>query len=241
MTRTARDAGLMLQAMAGYDAQDSKSQNVPVPDYTASLEDGVRGSRILVCPDFHGRAEVDSEIMSAFEAAVEVFRALGARVEEVSFTHYQKLMDLFPLITGPEFSEFHRPFFEQNPGGYGEDVLERLEWSFQIAQDDYVRAMRERVLMQREVAGFFEGVDALDPARHALRRPADCDAHRADERTGTFPTRTSTGRFSGRTTPRAFPALVTPMGRNSEGMPNFAPDRERPLARDRRAARGARL
>ena len=218
MTRTARDAGLMLQAMAGYDAQDSKSQNVPVPDYTASLEDGVRGSRILVCPNFHGDAEVDSEIMSAFEAAVEVFRALGARVEEVSFTHYQKLMDLFPLITGPEFSEFHRPFFEQNPGGYGEDVLERLEWSFQIAQDDYVRAMRERVLMQREVAGFFEGADALvQPAMPCVAPPIATLLSRMNGRD--VPYKNIHRPFLGPHNATGFPALVTPMGRNSEGMP----------------------
>ena len=218
MTRTARDAGLMLQAIAGYDAQDSKSHNVPVPDYTASLEDGVRGSRILVCPDFHGDAEVDSEIMAAFEAAVEVFRALGARVEEVSFAHYQKLMDLFPLITGPEFSEFHRPFFEQNPGGYGEDVLERLEWSFQIAPDDYVRAMRERVLMQREVAGFFEGADALvQPAMPCVAPPIATLIARMNGRD--VPYKNIHRPFLGPHNATGFPALVTPMGRNAEGMP----------------------
>ena len=218
MTRTARDAGLMLQAVAGYDARDSKTQNIPVPDYTASIEDGVRGSRILVCPDFHGHAEVDSEVTAAFEAAVEVFRALGAVVEEVSFAHHQRLMDFFPHISGPEFSEFHRPFFEENPDGYGDDVRERIEWSFQIAPDDYVRAMRERVLAQREVAAFFEGADAL------IQPAMPCVAPRIE---------TLTVRMNGRDVSyknihrpflaphnaTGFPALVTPMGRNSEGMP----------------------
>ena len=218
MTRTARDAGIMLQSVAGYDAKDSKSQDVPVPDYTAGVEDGVRGSRVLVCPDFHGDVEVDSEITAAFEAAVEVFRALGAVVEEVSFAHYQKLMDLFPLITGPEFSEFHRPFFEQNPEGYGEDVLERLEWSFKIGQDDYVRAMRERVLAQREAAAFFEGADALiQPAMPCVAPPIATLTAQMNGRDVSY--KNIHRPFLGPHNATGFPALVTPMGRNAEGMP----------------------
>lgn len=218
MTRTARDAGIMLQAVAGYDAKDSKSQNVPVPDYTAGIEDGVRGSRILVCPDFHGGVEVDSEITAALNTAVEVFRALGAVVEEVSFAGHQRLMDFFPLISGPEFSEFHRPFFEQNPDGYGEDVRERLEWSFQIGQDDYVRALRERVLAQREVAAFFEGADALiQPAMPCVAPPIATLTARMNGRDVSY--KNIHRPFLAPHNATGFPALVTPMGRNAEGMP----------------------
>ena len=218
MTRSVRDAALMLQAMAGYDPRDSKSRDLPVPDYVASLSDGVRGARLLVCPDYHGRAEVDSEIMAAFESALDVFRALGARVEEVSFAHHQRMMDLFAPIAGPEFSAFHRPFFEENPEGYGEDVRERLEWSFKIPLDDYVRAMRERVLVQREVAAFFRGADAL------IQPALPCVAP---------PIQTLIAQINGKEVPYAhihrpflsthnatgFPALVTPMGRTAGGMP----------------------
>ena len=218
MTRTARDAALMLQAVACYDAKDSKSQDVPVPDYTAVIEDGVRGSRILVCPDFHGGAEVDSEIMAAFETAADVFRALGAQVEEVSFAHHQRLMDIFPLISGPEFSEFHRPFFEEDPEGYGDDVRERLEWSFEIGPDDYVRAMRERVLAQREVAAFFEGADALiQPAMPCVAPPIATLIVRVNGRD--VPYKNIHRPFLAPHSATGFPALVTPMGRNSEGMP----------------------
>ncbi len=218
MTRTARDAGLMLQAVAGYDVGDAKSRDVPVPDYTAGIEDGVRGSRILLCPDYHGGAAVDSEITAAFEAAAAVFRDLGAEVEDVSFAYFQKLMDLFPLVTGPEFSEFHRPFFERDPEGYGADVLERLEWSFRIDPDDYVRAMRDRVLMQREAEAFFTGADALiQPAMPCIAPPIETLVTRIDGRE--VPYKDIHRPFLGPHNATGFPALVTPMGRNSEGMP----------------------
>ncbi len=218
MTRSARDAALILQVMAGYDPQDSKSRDAPVPDYAAGIEDGVRGARLLVCPDYHGRAEVDVEIMAAFEGAVEVFRALGASVEEVSFPHHQWLIDLFPAIAGPEFSEFHRPFFDKNPAGYGDDVRERLEWSFKVSLDDYARAMRERVLVQRAAAAFFEGADALiQPAMPCVAPPIETLVARLNGRE--VPYQNIHRPFLSVHNATGFPALVTPMGANSEGLP----------------------
>ena len=125
---------------------------------------------------------------------------------------------MFPLITGPEFSEFHRPFFERDPAGYGEDVLERLEWSFKIGQDDYVRAMRERVLAQREVAVFFEGADALiQPAMPCVAPPIATLTAQMNGREVSY--KNIHRPFLGPHNATGFPALVTPMGRNAEGLP----------------------
>ena len=218
MTRSVEDAALMLRAMAGYDPRDPQSRDAPVPDYAAGLADGARGSRLLVCPDYHGRAEADAGIMEAFERAVEVFRRLGARVEEVSFPGHRRLLDLFPAIAGPEFAEFHRPFFERNAEGYGEDVRERLEWSFKVPADDYVRATRERVLLRREAERFFEGADALlQPALPCAAPPIETLVANLNGREVAYAhihrpflsTHNATG----------FPAIVLPMGRDAEGMP----------------------
>ena len=161
MTRTARDAALVLQALSGYDPRDSASRDVPVPDYTAGWERGVRGLRLVLCPDFYMNAEVDVEVERAFSEAIGIFRDLGATVETVSFPGTGRLTELFSSIAGPEFAEFHRPFFEKNPEGYGAEVRERLAWSFKVTADEYVRGLREREIFRRKVADFFLGVDAL--------------------------------------------------------------------------------
>ena len=161
LNSSARDAALVLQALAGHDARDAASRDVPVPDYTAGWEQGMRGLRVALCPDFYMSAEVDAEVDHAFTEAVRVFRSLGAKVETVSFPNGKRLTELFPAISGPEFAEFHRPFFEKNPDGYGTSVRERLDWSFKITSDEYVRGLRERELLRREVAEFFRTADAL--------------------------------------------------------------------------------
>ena len=161
MTRTARDAALVLQVLAGYDPRDAASRDVPVPDYTVGWGRDLRGFHLVLCPDFYMNAEVDQEVDRAFSEAIRAIKDLGAKVENVSFPNGHRLTELFPSISGPEFAEFHLPFFEKNPQGYGADVSERLAWSFKITSDEYVRGLRERELLRREVAEFFRGVDAL--------------------------------------------------------------------------------
>ncbi|MGH8633241.1 MAG: amidase [Burkholderiales bacterium] len=161
MTLTARDAALVLQALAGHDPRDAASRDVAVPDYTTGWGQGVRGLRLALCPDFYMNAEVDGEVHRAFAEAVRVFHSLGAKIETLLFPHGKRLTELFPAISGPEFAEFHRPFVEKNLDGYGSSVRERLEWSFKVTADEYVRALRERELLRREVAEFFRSADAL--------------------------------------------------------------------------------
>jgi aspartyl-tRNA(Asn)/glutamyl-tRNA(Gln) amidotransferase subunit A len=218
MTRTARDAALVLQALAGYDPRDAASRDVPVPDYTAGWEHGVRGLRLALCPDFYLNAEVDVEVEHAFSEAMGVFRDLGATVETISFPSGKRLMELFSSIAGPEFAEFHRPFFEKKPEAYGAEVRERLELSFKVTVDEYVRGLREREIFRRQVADFFRGIDAL------LLPSMPCAA---------APIETLMARVNGKEQPclwihRPFqsphnvtgcPAVSLPMGFDREGMP----------------------
>jgi len=216
LTHTARDAALVLQTLAGYDARDAASRDVAVPDYSESGERSVDGMRLVLCPDFYMNAEVDSEVERAFADAVQI--SLGASVETVAFKNGKRLTELFPAISGPEFSEFHRPFYEKNPDGYGASVRERLEWSLKITSDEYVRGLRERELLRREVAELFRSADAL------LLPSMPCTAARID---------TLMAKVNGKEYPctwihRPFqsphnltgcPAVSLPMGFSREGMP----------------------
>ncbi len=218
LTCTARDAALVLQAMAGYDPRDAASRAVSVPNYTEGWERGVRGMRLVLCPDFYMNAEVDSEVDRAFSQAVQVFRSLGATVEHVSFPNGRRLTELFPAISGPEFAEFHRPFYEKNPDGYGASVRERLEWSLKITADEYVRGLRERERLRREVAEFFRGVDAL------LLPSMPCAASPIETLMATvngkqYPCTWIHRPFQSPHNLTGCPAVSLPMGFDREGMP----------------------
>ena len=218
MTLTARDAALVLQALAGHDRRDAASRDVAVPNYTAGWERGVRGLRLVLCPDFYMNAEVDGEVDRAFTEAVRIFRSLEAKIETVSFPHGKRLTELFPAISGPEFGEFHRPFFEKNPDGYGTSVRERLEWSFKITADEYVRALRERELLRREVTEFFRSADALIlPSMPCAAAPISSLMAKVN---GTDqPCMWIHRPFQSPHNLTGCPAVSLPMGFNREGMP----------------------
>jgi aspartyl-tRNA(Asn)/glutamyl-tRNA(Gln) amidotransferase subunit A len=81
MTRTVRDAALMLQVIAGYDLRDPTSKDLPVPDYLAGLDDGVRNLRIGI-PRPHFFEECTGETLAAVEEAIDTLRILGAHIED---------------------------------------------------------------------------------------------------------------------------------------------------------------
>jgi aspartyl-tRNA(Asn)/glutamyl-tRNA(Gln) amidotransferase subunit A len=218
ITRTARDAALVLQALAGYDPRDPASRAAPIPDSAADWERGIRGFRLRLCPDLYLNAEVDEEVEHAFSKAVHVMRDLGAKVETVSFANGKRLMELFPLIAGPEFAEFHRPFFTRDPNAYGAEVRERIEGSLTITADEYVRALRERALLRREMADFFRGVDALLlPSMPCAAPPIETLSARVNgkEHNGMWIHRP----FQSPHNVTGCPAVSLPMGFDREGLP----------------------
>lgn len=83
MTRTVRDAALMLAVLARPDARDWYAKPFAVEDFTAGLEEGVRGLRIGYAPTINDEP-VDDDVAAAVDAAVGVFRAEGAVVEPVT-------------------------------------------------------------------------------------------------------------------------------------------------------------
>ena len=218
MARSTEDIAIILESIAGYDSQDSKSKDISVPKYFSTIDQGIKGKRVVICPDFYGRSTVDSSIRKNFESACLVFESLGGIVEEIPFPHFQKIMDIFPRIAGPEFFEFHRPFFDKDPKGYGEDILKRLDWSMKITMDEYVTGMRERKILQREMEDFFTTFDVLvSPALPCVAPTIDGLIANIDNDEIIYD-------YSHRPflTPHnvtGFPALVTPMGFDQSGMP----------------------
>ncbi len=220
MARSARDAALMLQEMAGYDAADPYSRDVPVPDFSGGLDGSVRGLRISLCPDLYGGAEVDGEVMRAFDAAAGVFRGLGAAVETLPFSRPGGVPEVTMTMIGSEFVEFHRPLFEKNPEGYGDEVRGRLEgWLASVELDAYVRARRERELIRREVLKLFRETDLIiTPALPCAAPPIEglkavINNEEVDYSLGITQPFLTLHNLTG------FPAAAVPMGFTEAGMP----------------------
>ncbi len=103
LSRTARDAALLLNVIAGPDPLDSTSMPIPVPDYTAALDGDVRGLRVGL-PREYFTAGIQPEVEAAVRAAVEKLASLGAKVVEISLPHMSYGLPVYYLIATAECS-----------------------------------------------------------------------------------------------------------------------------------------
>ncbi|HEX3724736.1 MAG TPA: Asp-tRNA(Asn)/Glu-tRNA(Gln) amidotransferase subunit GatA [Pirellulales bacterium] len=86
LARTAEDAALLLEVLAGHDPLDSTSVKKEVPRYSQSLREPLRGLRLGLVREHFGEG-LDSEVEQAVREAVKVYESLGAQVKEVSLPH----------------------------------------------------------------------------------------------------------------------------------------------------------
>jgi aspartyl-tRNA(Asn)/glutamyl-tRNA(Gln) amidotransferase subunit A len=104
MTRDARDAALLLQAVAGHDPYDSTSASVEVPDYLAELEGGVRGMRIGVVKELTEGEAIEPGVREVVESVAGGLESAGAEVGEVSLPHSGYGLPAYYIIAPAEVS-----------------------------------------------------------------------------------------------------------------------------------------
>lgn len=160
LARTVRDAALLLQVIAGYDALDTGSADVAVENYLEDIGGGVRGWRVAVGAGDYFEA-LDPQVATAFNQAVDVFQDLGAEVvrQDLSFLREAALAN--GVMIGADAAAFHRERLEQNPEGFGADVRQRLGIGAKRSGTEYALARRTQTEMSRQMELFFAEYDVL--------------------------------------------------------------------------------
>jgi aspartyl-tRNA(Asn)/glutamyl-tRNA(Gln) amidotransferase subunit A len=160
MARTVRDVALLLTVIAGHDPADPASATVPVPDFTAGLENGIRGLRIGL-PRVYFFEELEDDVAQAVEAAIEALRTEGAAVREVLVPHLDVAAAAFAPIISAEAAAYHQRWLRERPQDYGEDVRQRLLQGLLYPAVDYVNAQRARRWVRDGFLQTLEEVDVL--------------------------------------------------------------------------------
>src|SRR3954462_9891183 len=160
LCRSAEDIALFLQVIAGFDADDPGSEDMPVPDYAASLNDGVRGLRLGLVEDWY-RDAPHPDLPPAIDAAVEVLRGLGAMVEPVKLSSLRDYTDCKTTISSVELFSIHEHDLRTRPQDFGRILRNRVLPGALIRAEDYMAALRWRAALAREQAEIFRRVDAI--------------------------------------------------------------------------------
>jgi aspartyl-tRNA(Asn)/glutamyl-tRNA(Gln) amidotransferase subunit A len=159
LTRTVEDAAILLQEMAGFDEDDPRSLQAPVPNYRDGLaEASVEGLKIAVSEGID-QIPVDSNIINAFRTIMSKIETLGGEIHEVNLTSAKTSEAVSSLILLAEAAMQHAELLATHSDQYGITVLDRLRVGQRIPTDAYIKALRHREVVIREFELLFQKVD----------------------------------------------------------------------------------
>jgi len=184
LTKTVKDAAIMLNTIAGRDPMDSTSAELPVPDYVAELDKPVSGLKIGIAKEYFGEG-LDRDTRSAVEAGIQKLASLGCEVIEVSLPHTKFAIPAYYLVATAEASSNLARFDGVRYGyrakdarslsdmyrrsrdhGFGAEVKRRImlgTYALSAGYYDayYLKAQRVRTLLTRDFEEAFKKVDVI--------------------------------------------------------------------------------
>ena len=213
MTRTVEDTAYMLQAIAGHDPRDPTSTKAPVPDYSRSLREDIRGVRIGLPRHyfFEDDPGVNPEVVAKVEQAVAVLEELGAQVEEVTIPSLEYVRAANSVIMVSEAFAYHEPNLKSRPQEFGQIVRGRFRIGGLMNASDYLQAQRVRTWARRDFANVMKTVDFL--VTPTMTQPAA--AFESYDPMSTTRGRSFTAPFN----VTGLPAISVPCGFTESGLP----------------------
>jgi aspartyl-tRNA(Asn)/glutamyl-tRNA(Gln) amidotransferase subunit A len=185
LTKTVKDSALVLQHIAGRDVMDSTSAAVPVPDYTAAIEQPIAGLRLGIPNEYFGEG-LDPEIKAAVEAAIAKLQAAGCTIVPISMPHTRYAIPAYYIVATAEASSNLARFDGVRYGYRARDGVKNLATMYRRTRDEgfgpevkrrimlgtyalsagyydayYLKAQRVRTLLTRDFEEAFTKVDAI--------------------------------------------------------------------------------
>lgn len=212
MARSVADVALMLDILAGHDAEDPGSANVCNASFGADLKRGARGLRVGYVRHFHERdMPASGDVAAAIDGVARAFADLGAQVREVDLPSLQQFAAVQRIIFLAECWTVHARWLRERPGDYGEVSRRKLLPGAFVSAGDYIRAQQHRCLLIDAVDRVLVDVDvllmanALEPACR-IDDPAEC-------------VRTYSRHARGPANLTGHPAIAVPAGLSEGGLP----------------------
>jgi aspartyl-tRNA(Asn)/glutamyl-tRNA(Gln) amidotransferase subunit A len=184
MTKDVTDCAILMNAICGYDPNDSTSVPREVPDYTRALEAGLKGL-VVGIPQEYFAGGLDEDVGHAVHAAIEVIEDLGARRRPVSLPHTEYAVAVYYLIAPAEASsnlarydgvrygfrergadELIQMYRNTRSKGFGSEVQRRIiigTYALSAGYYDayYKKASQVRTLIMQDFTRAFERCDVL--------------------------------------------------------------------------------
>jgi len=175
LTATVADAAVVLQAIAGYDAADITTSDIPVADYVSAMRESSKSLRVGV-PRAYFYDDLDAEVAAAMEHALAGIKTLVAEVKEIALN-----VPTDRTLQSAESYAYHAEHVAKSPEMYQPETLRRIRSGANVSAADYMQRRREMDEARRSIREAFADVDVLvtptmpmpAPTISALRKDPD--------------------------------------------------------------------
>ena len=155
IARTVADVAVILQAIAGFDAKDKASVDVPVEDHVAALGKSLEPLRIGVPRKFFFE-DLDADVASAMNHALSGLATLGAELRELELP-----MSTDRTLQSAEAYAFHAEFVARSPELYQPETLRRIRSGEKVSPEKVLECRRDLERARRDITATFDDVDLL--------------------------------------------------------------------------------
>ncbi len=184
MTRTVRDAAIMLGQMAGFDPKDSTSAKVALPDFEKALTGDIRGLKVGIPKEYRPDG-LDSEIAALWDQGISWLKDAGAEIVEISLPHTDKALATYYIVAPAEASSnlarydgvryglrveeggnLDEMYMKTRAKGFGKEVKRRILIGTYVLSAGYydayyLKAQKVRALIANDFAEAFKKVDVI--------------------------------------------------------------------------------
>ena len=184
ITKDVKDAAMLLNLIAGHDKKDTTSANVPKKDYVSVLNGNVKGIKIGIAKEFFGEG-INPEVKKSLENAIEVYKNLGAEVEEFSLDVAKYSLATYYIIAcaeassnlgrfdgirytyrAKEYKNLKELYKKSRSEGFGDEVKRRIILGTYVLSSGYYdayykKAQQVRTMVVNEFNKGFEKYDVI--------------------------------------------------------------------------------
>jgi Asp-tRNA(Asn)/Glu-tRNA(Gln) amidotransferase A subunit family amidase len=176
LTLSVKDAAVVLQEIAGYDARDITSADVPITDYVGGLHEDTKPLRVGV-PRDHFFDDLDAEVSSGVDHALSGIETLVAGIREIKVD-----VPTDRTLQAAESYAYHAENVAKSPELYQAETLRRIRSGEKVTAAEYIQRRRELDEARRSIARVFADVDLIVTPTMPMPAPAIADLKANPER-----------------------------------------------------------
>ena len=147
ITKDVEDCAIMMNVIGGHDPSDSTSADIPLPDFTKNLKDGIKGLKVGIPKEYFIAGGIDQEVYLAMQEAINVLKSLGAETVEISLPHTEYAVATYYILATSEASSNLARYDGVKYGYRAKEFVDLLDMYKKTRSEGFGPEVKRRIML----------------------------------------------------------------------------------------------